>query len=648
MKTLMSRTDAIDGVVDEAMHPDTMDQSDMDRETMPSITSPLPDPHVTSALDPPAVVMLSGRNFVLGCAIVAGLIGLVGRVAFLPMWLLGAEVLATILGLFLFGSFKYQIHKNALTYGMLLIVVATFCGLQSSEWHLEITQRGWWYWTQQHLLSFRGLDDLVHADTMLFILGLTFFVSVIAQTRLLEGLTFSLLRRNRGNILSTVIAVTAVVALASGVLDGVSMIGLTIRTLVIILLLAAAPMADIRHAVMVCTTVTTICGIWLAYGEPPNLIMKANLYPRLGNAFFLIYCAPVAIASYLVVARHIRKRLRGRQVNLGTMDVIDANAEDVRFLQATRHSEVVTPVELIEDHAAELGGRAELVLQRLRGGDSLGLALVRERVPEATRKSLLGHLVSEDLADALDRHYILDAAGDHEGALEAERSVDETLASLAHVRRRAQKIGALALLPFAGFLVLHGFHHETPLFLASFAGFAVAVLGVAAIPKMRALALREARQEYAEYYFLFPLFLSITLLTNAGFFGRLQDLIHHGIETLGQAHVAFAQFLGCTFLSAILDNNIVADFASRGLHNLETSTLHLFALAQIAGYALGGCWTHIGSAQSVVAYAFIQRDVDAKYTPVQWIKEMTPVIVEMLGVIAVILYAESAVLKWLR
>ncbi len=644
----MSRTDAIDGVVDEAMPPDTMGRRAVDRQAMPSIPNPLPDPPVTSAPDDPAVVMLSGRNFVLGCAIVAGLIGLVDRVAFLPLWLLGAEVLATILGLFLFGSFKYQIHKNALTYGMLLIVVSTFCGLQSSEWRLEITQRGWWHWAQQHLLSFRGLDDLVHADTMMFILGLTFFVSVIAQTRLLEGLTFSLLRRNRGNILSTVIAVTAVVALASGVLDGVSMIGLTIRTLVIILLLAAAPMADIRHAVMVCTTVTTICGIWLAYGEPPNLIMKANLYPRLGNAFFLIYCAPVAIACYLVVARHIRKRLRGRQVNLDTMDVIDANAEDVRFLQATRHSEVVTPVELIEDHAADLDGKAELVLQRLRGGDSLGLALVREGVPEATRKGLLGHLVSEDLADSLDRHYILDAAGDHAGALEAERSVDETLASLAHVRRRAQKIGALALLPFAGFLVLHGFHHETPLFLASFAGFAVALLGVAAIPKMRALALREARQEYAEYYFLFPLFLSITLLTNAGFFGQLQGLIHHGIETLGQAHVAFAQFLGCTFLSAILDNNIVADFASRGLHNLETSTLHLFALAQIAGYALGGCWTHIGSAQSVVAYAFIQRDVDAKYTPVQWIKEMTPVIVEMLGVIAVILYAESAVLKWLR
>jgi Na+/H+ antiporter NhaD/arsenite permease-like protein len=174
------------------------------------------------------------------------------------------------------------------------------------------------------------------------------------------------------------------------------------------------------------------------------------------------------------------------------------------------------------------------------------------------------------------------------------------------------------------------------------------VLGVLKIPKMRGLALREARHEYAEYYFLFPLFLSITLLTNTGFFGQLQGIIHRGIDTLGRAHVAFAQFLGCTFLSAILDNNIVADFASRGLHNLETSTLHLFAMAQIAGYALGGCWTHIGSAQSVVAYAFIQRDVDAGFTPVQWIREMTPVILEMLAVIAVLLYAESAFLKWVH
>src|SRR5262249_37452708 len=154
-----------------------------------------------------------------------------------------------------------------------------------------IAEKGWLHWTRENLLSFHGLDNLIHADTMLFILGLTFLVSVLAQTRLLEGVTFSLLRRNRGKLLPTVIAVTAVVAAVSGVLDGVSMIGLTIRTLVIILLLAAAPTEAVCQIVMVCTTVTTICGIWLAYGEPPNLIMKANLHPYLSNAFFLFYCA---------------------------------------------------------------------------------------------------------------------------------------------------------------------------------------------------------------------------------------------------------------------------------------------------------------------------------------------------------------------
>jgi hypothetical protein len=162
---------------------------------------------------------------------------------------------------------------------------------------------------------------------------------------------------------------------------------------------------------------------------------------------------------------------------------------------------------------------------------------------------------------------------------------------------------------------------------------------------MRRLALREAAQEYAEYYFLFPLFLSITLLTSAGFFDQLQGLVVRGMSVLGQANVAFAQFIGCTFLSAILDNNVVADFASRGLHGLDIRVLHLFAMAQIAGYALGGCWTHIGCAQSVVAYAFIQRDVDAHYTPVQWIRDMTPVIVKTLALLTALIYAESALLR---
>jgi hypothetical protein len=197
-------------------------------------------------------------------------------------------------------------------------------------------------------------------------------------------------------------------------------------------------------------------------------------------------------------------------------------------------------------------------------------------------------------------------------------------------------------------LIWHGIDHSVPLFLASFAGFAVALLGIIKLAKMRNLAVRDARHEFAEYYFLFPLFVSITLLTKAGFFDQLQSLIQQGIQTLGYAHLAFVKFLGVTFLSAILDNNVVADFASRTLKDLDISILHLFAMAQIAGYALGGCWTHIGSAQSVVAFAFIQRDIDDRYTPVQWIKEMTPVILEMMVVITVILYIESALLSWLH
>ena len=326
---------------------------------------------------------------------------------------------------------------------MLLVIVATFCGLPTSTWHAEIAERGWGFWTNAHLLTFSGLDDLIHADTMLFILGLTLFVSVIAQTRLLEGLTFFLLRRNQGVILPTIISVTAVVAVASGMLGGVSMIGLTIRTLVIILMLAAAPVAAVRYAVMVCTAVTTICGVWTAYGEPPNLIMKANLYPNLGNAFFLFYGAPVAIASYLVIAWQLRGKLGGPRIDLEGMDVIDANAEDVRFLQATRHGEVMTPVELIEGHAADLGDRTEPVMERLRNGESLGLAMIRADVPEPTRRALLGHYVSEELADGLDRHYGMTRPDSSNWRCTPSRPSTKCSPTMAKVRRRAQKIGAL-------------------------------------------------------------------------------------------------------------------------------------------------------------------------------------------------------------
>jgi Na+/H+ antiporter NhaD/arsenite permease-like protein len=92
---------------------------------------------------------------------------------------------------------------------------------------------------------------------------------------------------------------------------------------------------------------------------------------------------------------------------------------------------------------------------------------------------------------------------------------------------------------------------------------------------------------------------------------------------------------------------VVADFASRALTGLETSVLHLFSMAQIAGYAAGGCWTHIGSAQSVVAFAFIRREIRDTFSPFEWIKLMTPVILEISAFMLGLIYLESLLLSFL-
>ena len=69
---------------------------------------------------------------------------------------------------------------------------------------------------------------------------------------------------------------------------------------------------------------------------------------------------------------------------------------------------------------------------------------------------LLGHFVTDELADGLDRHYILDAAGEYRAAFQAELAVHEVLAAMARFRQRAQKIGAFALVPLPPLLVAHG------------------------------------------------------------------------------------------------------------------------------------------------------------------------------------------------
>ena len=598
----------------------------------------------------PDIVDISGKKFLGGCLLASIGIIILGQWIAFGAGIIAAEVLVTILCLFVFGSIRYRLDKNFLTYGAVLMIGATFfTGWWSSSFLRNAIQEegvsALGEFVHHHLLTLHGLEALVHADTMLFILGLTFFVNVIAQTRLLESVSFAVLRKTKGNVVVTIAILTAIVSFASGILDGVSMIGLMIRTLVIILFLAKAKNPEILYAVIVSTIITTVCGMWLAYGEPPNLIMKTNLHPYLDNIFFLSYCLPIAIGSYLVVAWNIKRKLRFAKIKTDELDILDSHTADVRFLQAARHGEVLIPVEFIDGYREQLGAHLEAITYRLHQGEPLGSAMVKEGVPEKIRRELLGHFVTEELGEALDIHYTHIHHGDKDNINASEQKIKSIFETFHKRRIQSQIVGGLSFIPFIGFLVWHAMDHNISLFYASFAGFVVAFLGIFSLKKMRGLALHEAKIEFMEYLFLFPLFFSITLLQKSGFFSQISSMLQRGIELLGVSHVAYAQFLGATFLSAILDNNVVADFTSRGLHGLDIGILHLFSMAQIAGYALGGCWTHIGSAQSVVAYAFIRKEVDEHYTPFQWIKAITPTIIQLIILLTVFIYGWNIISK---
>lgn len=600
------------------------------------------------------LVQLSSVKFLGLCALISVAVLVVGAVRPWPGTVLAAEVVLTVLALFVTGSIRYRLDKNALTYGAGLIIVATFWTSWAPVQMAWAAEQGrsfasvLWETVRHEVLSFRGLDHLIHLDTMLFILGLTFFVAVIAQSRLLETASFGVLSKARGRLVPTVAALTALVALASGVLDGVSMIGLMIRTLVILLLLAKIKDDAVIFAIMVSTVVTTVCGMYLAYGEPPNLIMKANLYPHLDNAFFLRYLAPAAVGAYFIVFWNVKRRLAGKQVELAKLDLLDRHTADVRFMQVRQTGKMLTPVEFAEAHAADLGRLHDRVLKRLHQAVPFGEALVNEHMPRERRLALLDKYLDPGLSETLDDYYVhVFGRNDHKADESAVR-LARTLDRVGGQRRFAQRIAILSFLPFVGLLIVHALNHEVPLFLASTAGFVVAFGGIMALPKMRRLALREAWHEYREYLFLIPLFLSITLLQKTGFFDQISQLIHVGIERWGVAHVAYGQFWFATLLSALLDNNVVADFAGRALLGLDRPLIHLFAMAQIAGYALGGTWTHIGSAQAVVAFAFIQKHVDHRYTPFQWIKAMTPVILQIALWMTVVVYAEGLLMTWLE
>lgn len=599
------------------------------------------------------IVKLSGVKFIVCCLVLSLII--LGMGQFYPFSGGGVaiEVMLTILSLFIFGSIRYRLDKNAVTYGMAMVVSATFWTIWWPTSFLRQSigvngVRAIWNFFRNHFLTLQGLDAMIHADTMLFILGLTLFVSVITQTRLLETISFAILKMNKGKLIPTVAIIAALVAASSGVLDGVSMIGLMIRTIVIILFLSKTRDDTIIYVVMISTVITTVCGMWLAYGEPPNLIMKANLYPFLDNAFFLRYCLPVALGSYLIVAWNIRRKLTGkRKVQMQKLDFMESHVADVRFLQAMRHGKVLDHLEFIKEHEKSLGSYFHPLLKYVHEGMSLGEALVRTEVPRHKRKEMLGIFVSEEMAEILDSYYIYEVEGNSQGKDKLVNRLKLFLADIKRRRIRTQKIGVLSFIPFVGFLIWHAVNHNFPLFPASFAGFAVAFAGIFFIFRMRRLALVEAGREYAEYLFLIPLFFCITLLQKTGFFSQITQFLHGGIEKIGASQLALVQFSGATVLSAMLDNNVVADFASRALKGLEVGFIHLFAMAQIAGYAVGGCWTHIGSAQSVVAYSFIRKEIDEHFTPYKWIRTMTPIIIEIAILATIIVYIEGWLLNLL-
>lgn len=207
----------------------------------------------------------------------------------------------------------------------------------------------------------------------------------------------------------------------------------------------------------------------------------------------------------------------------------------------------------------------------------------------------------------------------------------EQLHAIRQQRERAAFWGQIAFAPFILLLFAHATLHTIPLFFSSFAGFLVASIGIRSYPLMTKRVLHDAIDEYKEYLFLFPLFLSMTMLVEVGIFDVLKTGIEQGVAVLGTAPMAGIQFIVSGLVSAALDNNVVADFASRAIGGMPD--MFLFAAAQIAGYATGGALTHIGSAQSVIAYAYILRHINPHFTPFQWVQAVW----KLIGVIALVL-----------
>ena len=105
------------------------------------------------------------------------------------------------------------------------------------------------------------------------------------------------------------------------------------------------------------------------------------------------------------------------------------------------------------------------------------MALVEERVPESTRKKMLGDFLTPDVAQALEEHYARRAHHESEST-ESEKKIRTALENARRKRVRAQRVGALSFVPFVGLLVWHAVDHSVPLFWSSIVAFFAALIAI--------------------------------------------------------------------------------------------------------------------------------------------------------------------------
>lgn len=139
------------------------------------------------------------------------------------------------------------------------------------------------------LLIHRGLGDLAivkqaNVPLFVFLLGVTMIAA--GSRPAWQAIAYKL------PVAWASVIVTLTAGFLSGILDGVSVIGILLTVFLVL-------RPGIEGA-MIASIVTSVGGFWAAWGEPPNLIMKFGL--GIGNQFFLGWLGIPAFVTTLWLA----------------------------------------------------------------------------------------------------------------------------------------------------------------------------------------------------------------------------------------------------------------------------------------------------------------------------------------------------------